>query len=344
LTALILRRLRPAIIAGCAALALVAFAGRPAQAADTPRGEEDYRAGWYAWAARKYDDALAALERAVAADSGVADYRESLGYMQYLRKQQRSAESTLKRAARQAPKEPRIAYLLAQMYGVRYAGDPEHDEKARELTLQSYQQAIALDPDNGFPQAQYASVLFDTGRDDEAIKALDAALAAKSFRLYLLPTPAPREAGEYGIFWEASLGLFAPAVARFNNLATRCRRRAALGQAAGDAEQAKADLNRAAGLGRLVAAMEPRQLASAVLGLGIDRRAQRSMAQALRASDDAAGAQAAADRADALDAVIKAVQEEARAWTQHDAVSAQDMRERETKLAEKALGLAYPTE
>ena len=107
-------------------------------------------------------------------------------------------------------------------------------------------------------------------------------------------------------------------------------------------EQAKADLTRAAALARRVAAMEPKQLTSALFGLDMDRRAQRSLAETLRASGDVAGAEQAAARAEALASVIKAAQEEARSWSEQPALSTQDMRERETKLVEKALALAQP--
>jgi len=320
----------------------LAIVGGLAWAAEVPPGDEGYRAGWRAWVARQYDEALAALERAVEADPRNVAYRESLGHMAYKRRKQRDAESQLERAQRLSPKEPRIAYLLAQMYGLRFTGDPEQYEKMRQQTFEFYQRTITLDPDNGFPQAQYASVLFDAGRDEEAIKALDAAIAAKSFRLYLMPTPTAREPAEGGIFWAASLDLLSPALARFNNLASRCRRRSAMATAAGDMEQAKADLTRGAALGRRVAAMEPKLLTAALFGIRIEVRARRGLAEVVRASGDAAAADKVIARADTLETVADDTAAEARKWGEQPLPPAEDLRERETKLVEKALRLAYP--
>jgi len=164
-------------------------------------GAGDFSAGARAFAAQRYGEAAAALQRAVAAQPGNAHWWKALGAAQAAQGQYPSAAASFTRACRLDPAEPDACFFLARaLYAAdRYqaawdvlqplrASDPDParvDEALAESAealgrlpsaLELYRAAYRRAPSRH--SVPYGRCLVRLGRDTEAIEVLQPVVAA----------------------------------------------------------------------------------------------------------------------------------------------------------------------
>ncbi len=277
-----------------------------AHAAEAP-GAADFSAGWRAVAApakskqskgalqARQDALMAAIphfERAVSADPGSLPYRLSLGYTYLSAGKYDMAKATLDEAARKHRDDPLLYLLRAQAEAtIAFAkpapaqekapggpsevvppAGPKPEAKDITLALRYFDDAARFDPENSLALLQSASVAFEAGRTEMALKSLHSALQRPGIKLYRLPVPEDLDiskAMSIKMWQHAQMWQWLEQLARCQNVARMVTRYGRQKEEAGDREGAAAAYQEVLAIGKQVGSARPNMFISLNTGINL---------------------------------------------------------------------------
>jgi len=241
----------------------------------TPKGEDEFRAAWKAFAApartpgnlrtaeARQEARLAAMphiEAALAADPQNPVYHASLAYIRLAAGKYQQAREAIVRALELKQDDPLLHLLCGQAEAALAQMEPAKAGERIGPPLKEFARAAELDPTNALPLLQGASVAFDVGRKDLALPMVKQALDRPRFVLYRLSVPGdldpdPKVAG---VLWQyVQLGQWMELLARCENVAKALLRPGEEKQAAGDLRAAETHYRQALDVGGKIGTAAP---------------------------------------------------------------------------------------
>lgn len=307
-----------------------------AQAA-LPKGAEDYRAGWRTFATpepgpdnqitlesrqRARTSAIPKLEAAVAADPASVKYRTALVYVLLSASEYQKAKTQVDAAIKRERRDPLLYLLRAQAEAALAQMDPAKASSNIGPAITALDRAAELDPTNGLPLLQAASIALDLDRLDLALPRLQRALERPDCRLYSLLVPFdldPNPVAAIGLWQHIQFTHWLELLARCQNAAKAVIRLGDQEVRTGDLDAAVSRYEQARQIGRKVGRAKPYLFLSVGTCMDIlDPAYQRLVAVAQGRADTAKrGAEEAAKAgqdAAALDQEAARWQREAEKW------------------------------
>jgi tetratricopeptide (TPR) repeat protein len=313
-----------------AALLMLASAGLAAQplAKQSPKGDEDFRAAWKAFAAPVSDPekvksmevrqearmaAIPLMEAAVAADPNNWTYQESLGYLCLTAGKYDKAKTVIDRAIRIKGDRPLLYMLRGQAEAALAQMNPPEAGKNIQPAIDAFDRAGRADKLNALPLLQGASVAFDVDRHDLAVAMIKEGLQRPGCMLYTLmvPTDLFEDKGESVRAWQyVQLGHWYGLLARFRNDSRVLLKRGAYYQQKPDLGQADQQYRWALQIGRMIGAMQPNLFINVAAAADIMEDAYRGLAQVaavsiIREAVKAAGQPESTDYPESARALIR---------------------------------------
>ncbi|MCJ7751991.1 MAG: hypothetical protein MUQ65_12990, partial [Armatimonadetes bacterium] len=270
------------------------------------KGEAEFRAGWLAVVAPRQGtqtgnalqarqeallSAIPHFEAAVAAEPDNADYRTALVYAELAAGKYQQASDAVSEAIARKKDSPLLYLLRAQADAALAHMDPETAPGKAEKVIQSFEDAAHLDPSNSLYALQAASVAFDAGRGELALKKIEEALQLPGITLYRLPIPGdldPNRTTAIQMWQHVQMSQWSELLARCQNAARMTSKLSKDKLDAGELDAAEALLTQALEIGRQIGNAKPNLFISVNSALNVMHDAYAGLAAVAKAKQDPA--------------------------------------------------------
>ena len=268
------------------------------------KGEAEFRAGWLAVIApRQGEQAGSALqarqeallaaiphfEVAVAAEPDNGDYRAALVYTELAAGKYEQAYDAVSEAIARKKDSPLLYLLRAQAEAALSHMDPETAPDKAEKVIQSFEDAAHLDPTNSLYALQAASVAFDAGRGELALKKIEEALQLPGITLHRLPIPGdldPDRTTAIQMWQHVQMSQWSQLLSRCQNAARMASKLSREKLDAGELEAAEALLTHALEIGRQIGNAKPNIFISVNSALNVMQDAYIGLAAVAKAKQN----------------------------------------------------------
>ena len=270
------------------------------------KGEAEFRAGWLAVVAPRQGtqtgnalqarqeallSAIPHFDAAVAAEPDNADYRTALVYAELAAGKYQLAYDAVSEAIARKKDSPLLYLLRAQAEAALAHMDPETAPDKAEKVIQSFEDAAHLDPTNSLYALQAASVAFDAGRGELALKKIEATLQLPGITLHRLPIPGdldPDRTTAIQMWQHLQMSQWSELLARCQNAARMVSNLSKEKFDAGELDAAEALLTQALKIGRQIGNAKPNLFISVNSALNVMQDAYTGMAAVAKAKQDSA--------------------------------------------------------
>ena len=270
------------------------------------KGETEFRAGWLAVVAPRQSDqtgnalqarqeallaAIPHFDAAVVAEPDNADYRTALVYTELAAGKYQLAYDAVSEAIARKKDRPLLYLLRAQADAALAHMDPETAPDKAEKAIQSFEDAAHLDPTNSLYALQAASIAFDAGRGELALKKIEEALQLPGITLHRLPIPGdldPDRTTAIQMWQHMQMSHWSTLLARCQNAARMASRLSKQKLDAGELDAAEALLTQALEIGRQIGNAKPNLFITINSALNVMQDAYAGLAAVAKARQDPA--------------------------------------------------------